>query len=1050
MVWVSRALVGSSLALGIECSAQTGPALQSQNLGPDAKATNVHQIRLLAEPTPTKSYFFCLDAEVLWADVQHGRLVLKDDSGAEELEMDWAGEPVEAGQKVRLEGNATIIPAGAGFKIGARGPVVDNDGVHSMVEKSGAVFLNAGRNPIRVEWFNGVEKYGLRVDYKAPNLPRQKIPDTVLYRVQAEAGTGRTNWVNGLDFVGSEAPGEVLPDFSSSTAIKTGTVKNFQLEVMPRKEHVGLCFSGFLDITKEGLYTFYTASDDGSRLYVGQPSLELKVIGRAALPESRSLIIHQPSQTGEPGQWVQVEGRTTFASEKPGVLSLELNIGAGRIRVLIVNGSGLSATNLLNHRIRATGFFQNTYATDNENSLGLLLVPSGHEIVVTEPAPALARTAAAASNELPFLTAAAEIHRLKREEATRGYPAKFRGVVTSVLPEHQAFTIQDATRGIYVIDHSESLSAPPNKSDFLEIEGVTEPGEFAPVLNARQVRTLGIGGLPEAVHPTRDQLINGSLDAQYVEMRGILTAVQTNRVTLLTADGRIKIELRVAGLKPEALRQYEDALVRVRGCLFASWDYVTHRVDVGGVRIYDAEISVEQPAPADLFSTPRKTAAELFLFDPQASVFQRVKVSGQIIHVREPDYFLMDGKNGLRFAAKQTASLQNGDLVDVVGFPELSSGLPVLQEAVVRKTGHAAIPKARLLEPGDLTRTDLDSTRVEVKAVLVNQRDTPSGQALEMRLGLRSFLALLPRVDPNVSSVPEGSQLELTGTYASQGVSQDLASFGLLLDSPADIAVLARPPWWTLGKMLFILGLLGCVLAGTLLWITQLRWKVGQRTAELEIQIHERERLEQQRAMEQERARIAQDLHDELGSGLTEITMLGARARSGSRGLEARGTYLDQMSNKAREMVIALDEIVWAMNPTHNSLASTISYFSLYAERFLGLAGVAWRLDHPFGAEDCPVDSRHRHQLFLAFKEALNNVVRHSGAGEVRFNIHVEAGRVRLSVADNGRGWTEGSRTQEMDGLANMRARLERMGGRCEIKTQPGEGTVVSFDLPLN
>ena len=225
-----------------------------------------------------------------------------------------------------------------------------------------------------------------------------------------------------------------------------------------------------------------------------------------------------------------------------------------------------------------------------------------------------------------------------------------------------------------------------------------------------------------------------------------------------------------------------------------------------------------------------------------------------------------------------------------------------------------------------------------------------------------------------------GSRLELTGTYVSQGerVSQDVASFELLLNSPSDIAVLARPPWWTLEKLLVILGALACVLAATALWITQLRRKVEQRTAELEIQIQERQRVEQQHTMEQERARIAQDLHDELGSGLTEISMLGARARSASVPPETRGSYLEQMSDKARQMVTALDEIVWAMNPTHDSLASMVSYFSLYAERFLGLANIAWRLEGPFESDDHAVDSRHRHQLFLAFKEALTNIVRHS------------------------------------------------------------------------
>jgi signal transduction histidine kinase len=171
---------------------------------------------------------------------------------------------------------------------------------------------------------------------------------------------------------------------------------------------------------------------------------------------------------------------------------------------------------------------------------------------------------------------------------------------------------------------------------------------------------------------------------------------------------------------------------------------------------------------------------------------------------------------------------------------------------------------------------------------------------------------------------------------------------------------------------------------------------------------------------------------------------------SASAPLQKRGHYLEQMSNQASQMVTALDEIVWALNPTHDSVASLISYFSLYAERFLGLANIAWRLEVPFKPDDHVVDSRHRHQLFLAFKEALTNVVRHSGATEVRLDIQAENGRVRLTIADNGRGWAESGQTDEMDGIANMRARLEKLNGQFEVSSKTGQGTIVRFDLPLH
>ena len=126
-----------------------------------------------------------------------------------------------------------------------------------------------------------------------------------------------------------------------------------------------------------------------------------------------------------------------------------------------------------------------------------------------------------------------------------------------------------------------------------------------------------------------------------------------------------------------------------------------------------------------------------------------------------------------------------------------------------------------------------------------------------------------------------------------------------------------------------------------------------------------------------------------------------------------------------------------------------ISYFSLYAERFLGLANIAWKLEGPFKPDDFAVDSRHRHQLFLAFKEALTNIVRHSGATEVQLNIQVKQGQLCLSIADNGRGSVDDDPTEGMDGVTNMRVRMEKLGGQFEVNSKTGQGTIVRFELPL-
>jgi len=1053
-LWFRPAIVGYSLMLGAALMRPTAAAEQGTVSPAFCDVTNVLQIARLSSENPILSHSLHLEGTVWWANPAQGRFVLKDESGAAELEMELAGQPLQPGQRVSVEGNGTIARRGAGFRLGAVGSVVDNNGIHGMTEKSGAVYLKAGRQPIRVDWFNGVEKYGLEVECEGPGLPRQKIPGTMLFRMQTNMTGAAGNFVNGLDYRCYEVTGEVLPDFSRLTPIKTGTVTNIDLSVIAHPEHVGMQFTGCLEVPRDGQYTFYSTSDDGSEIFVGEPSLRLEVTGRAKFPKPRQIVIGQTLRDGEDGQWAEVEGKVTFVNEQPDGVKLELSAGADRMRVEIADASSLPGASLLNSRIRATGFCQSAATADGQKVPGVLLVPGGREIEVMETRRETMENTSTNAGKLPALTTAAEVHRLKREEAQRGYPVKIRGVVTCVLPERQAFVLQDSSRGLYVEDHSEIRSHPPQIGEFLEVQGVSDPSLFAPIVDAQQIISLGEGHLPVPVYPTWDQLLNGSLDAQYVEIQGIITGAQTNEVTLLTQGGRIKLKLRVTGLKSEALEHYEDALVRVRGCLLASWDYVTHEVKVGEIRIYGADISVDQPAPADLFAIPRKTAADLLLFDPQASVFQRVKVAGQIVHVRDMEYYLTDGQNGLRFITKKPEELKAGDLVEVVGFPELSGASLVLREAVARKIGEGPLPEAKALPADGMIQSDYDATRVRVKGKLVSVRVTHAEQVLEIQNGVRNFVARLDAMNGSAESPPVGSQLEMTGVYSGQGgnraVGQDISSFELLLNSPGDIKVLARPPWWTLQRLLIIVGALACVLAITVLWITQLHRKVEQRTTELEKQIQERQRVEHQRAMEQERSRIAQDLHDELGSGITEISMLVTMAESASGTGAGPGRPLEEIGDRARQMVTALDEIVWATNPKHDSLMSLVSYSCLYADRLLKLANITCQLKGAMNLPERTVSSVHRHEFFLAFKEAITNVIRHSGATEVRLGARLIGNRLRLFIADNGHGLAAGAAGQGGDGLVNMRARLEKLGGRFAIASQPDRGTIVRFYMPLH
>lgn len=211
------------------------------------------------------------------------------------------------------------------------------------------------------------------------------------------------------------------------------------------------------------------------------------------------------------------------------------------------------------------------------------------------------------------------------------------------------------------------------------------------------------------------------------------------------------------------------------------------------------------------------------------------------------------------------------------------------------------------------------------------------------------------------------------------------------------------------------------------------------------------ERLEQQRTLERERTRIAQDLHDDLGAGLVEINFGSELAQDTTLNSEEVREHAREIGIRAREMVTALDEIVWAVNPKHDDVASLATYFCQFAQHFLNPTAVRCHLEVEKNLPEKPLNSEQRHSLFLAFKEALSNAVQHSGAADLWLAISTRAGQLRISVRDNGRGVDLAAARERTsaDGLGNMRERLQRLGGQCEIISRADEGTTVTFLIPL-
>lgn len=208
--------------------------------------------------------------------------------------------------------------------------------------------------------------------------------------------------------------------------------------------------------------------------------------------------------------------------------------------------------------------------------------------------------------------------------------------------------------------------------------------------------------------------------------------------------------------------------------------------------------------------------------------------------------------------------------------------------------------------------------------------------------------------------------------------------------------------------------------------------------------------LEQQTALQKERARIARDLHDDLGARLTEIVMLSDMTlhENGEGDPKKR---VGQISTAARQVIQSLDETVWAVNPRNDSLSHLVDYIGQFAVEFLRSANIRCRVDLLENAPDHPVSAEVRHNLLLVVKEALNNIVRHSGATEAWLRVQLMKDRACMMIEDNGKGFavpSAGNGRAEADGLLNMRHRMEEIGGRLEISSNPGSGTRISFTFP--
>lgn len=591
------------------------------------------------------------------ADGPAGEIFFQDDSGFEILETDFGSTALRAGQYIQLIGTNYVEPTEIGISLGRR-PVVDNDGRHLEIEGVGTVSLKRGLYPIEVLWFNGKGPGALKVSYSGPGFSRRALPNRALFCIETGLGS---KLINGVRYQCYDGDWLQLPEFDKMRPSETGIVPNFTLNAETRTNRAGTAFECLLAVDKDGPYTFYLDSEDGSRLFIHNTPIRILDLGPCDTSSPRIVVPGQRLKDNPETFWAQTEGVVRYLGVQDDGVQMDLESGNGPMRVVVLGGQNDAPNYLLGSRISVQGACLNTTNFTGGRSVDVFVVPNWKSVNVLETAssywlssrsltvaeaknviesnayevvkirgslqtgtilqdetgsmpidlltslrPAngeeiecLGRWYGAGSNSvlrdavwrgiphksdlnsdvLPVLTTALQVQQLTHEDARRGYPVDIMGTVSWVSENHKSIVLNDSTRGVYVVVKPAWIWAAPMVGENLEIEGVTSAREFgSSYVILHKVKRLGMGSLPTPLQSTWDQLIGGSLDCQYVEMRGLITSIKDNHLFLLMPGGTLDVDFRPTPANYS--QSLINAVVRIRGVIFVNWSHPNYQARV--------------------------------------------------------------------------------------------------------------------------------------------------------------------------------------------------------------------------------------------------------------------------------------------------------------------------------------------------------------------------------------------------------------------------------------------------------------------------------------
>lgn len=671
-------------------------------------------------------------------------------------------------------------------------------------------------------------------------------------------------------------------------------------------------------------------------------------------------------------------------------------------------------------------------------------------------------TPATHAQDINTLTTIKTVRALTPEAAKGKRRVAIRGTVTYINERDPAgIIVHDGQHGVFVYYGRKYLETHEridlHAGDVVEIEGHTNSEGFAPDIEPDEIRRVGHAPLPPVKQVPFTALMSGVFDCDYIEVVGV-----GQRAWLSESGKTLFLDVAVEGgtvrawfwdFSRDDLTRFLDARVRLRGSAGTLYNSArqVRGISLFGARTADAVVDTPAPEP---WTLPVRAISSLYTHHAMDQIDRRVRVRGTVTgtQIGQPTWFdditmhlrfrevrhriyVRDETSAALIETEQPFQLAPGDVVDVAGFPIISSTRPRLQHAVVRSVDRAAMPAPKLIASRALLAEEHDSELVTINAELLAEVTTPAGPAMVLKVGDTVFEARHdPRSTAASTNFGSGSQVAVSGIYAFE--SGPPPSFRLLLRSPGDVVLLSAPRWWTPRHSMVLFVFMAVTALVGLVWARM----VANRNAMVQ---------EQYRAILAERSRLATELHDTLEQGLAGIQLqLGAVART-----------LDTSPSSARQaLATATDMLRYSLAEARRSVMD-LRHSSLETRDLVGAltdlanrmtTGTSVSVDVQTVGTPRPLDASQEHHLLRIGLEALTNAIKHSGATKVDVQLHFEPDNVRLVVSDNGAGFADarGDEAVGRFGLRGIRERVDKIGGALRLENNADGGAIVAVTAP--